>query len=95
MPNIKLIISNNTAKGGSQFEFDPSDYFLFPTAKFTTRATSAWFGLEWVNVTETKPVKDDEFYLGMLFFKKYQFTVSFDYSDSVPEMTIMIPADPI
>ena len=43
MPKIIMKTRNNL------FNFDPKDYFLFPTAILTTKATSAWFGLEWIN----------------------------------------------
>ena len=93
MPDIQLITKDN-----SQFEFSPADYFLFPTSKTSTQASVAWYGLQWIDVTgfglETA-VKDSTFYLGMLFHKKYQFTVSFDYSTSIPQMLISIPSDPI
>jgi hypothetical protein len=69
MPSIVLVTEDNRV-----FNFNQSDYFLFPTAKNTTRQKKSWFGIEVINMD---PLYDkinlNDIYFGMLFVKKYSF----------------------
>lgn len=79
MPTVALIDTD----GFQKYEFEPSEYFLFPTHKDDTQANTARSGLNYLFENNTIVEEDgrSKYQIGQLFVAKYGFRVVYEAKD--------------